>query len=78
MGQVNAVPSQYHHTSRRGTCSSDGFFSSFARIGGRRDRAFLRLINERGISAPITGKRNHFRCQPVGFQKNGEKYGVQW
>ena len=39
---------QYTYTSRRGTRSLGGFFTSFGPIAKRRFRAFSRLINERG------------------------------
>ena len=40
---------QYTYTSRRGTRSLGGFFTSFGPIAKRRFRAFSRLINERGM-----------------------------
>jgi hypothetical protein len=40
---------QYIHTSRRGTRSLGGFFTSFGPIERRRFRAFSRLINEWGM-----------------------------
>jgi len=50
MGSVGETQNrQYTYTSRRGTRSLGGFFTSFGPIARRRFRALSRLINERGM-----------------------------